>query len=282
MSTSPQAPVETRTVNSADGSSIAYDLSGQGPVVILIAQALADRQDHRQLAALLAKDHTVINFDRRGRGASTEASPWSPQREVEDVAALIDAHGGTAALFGASAGAVLALDVANALPDKVTGVVSFEAPVVVDDGRPAIPRDFPAHLGQLVRAGKRSAAVSEFNRRALGAPAAMNLAMRLMVPIWRQMTAMAHTTEYDLTLCLGLQDGRPLPADRWTGITCPALVLVGEKSEPWAHAGARAVADRIDATLVTIPKAHHGTPTMKPAVIMPYLRGFLDVEASSR
>lgn len=275
MSAKTSATTENRTVTSTDGSTIAYDLSGSGPVVILIAQALADRKDHRRLAALLAADHTVINYDRRGRGGSTEATPWSIAREIEDIEALIDQHGGSAAAFGASSGAVLALEAADSVSDKISKVISFEAPVIVDDSRPPISRDFPTHLGQLVRDGHRSTAVSMFMKEALGAPAAMTLAMRLMFPVWRQMTAMAQTTEYDLALCAGLQDGRPIPDQKWTNISVPALVLVGEKSDPWAHTSAAAVADRLDTQVETIPKAHHGTPTMQPQAIMPHLQEFL-------
>jgi pimeloyl-ACP methyl ester carboxylesterase len=277
MSTKPNAP-EPRTVTSADGSTIAYDLSGSGPVVVLIAQALADRKDHRRLAALLTEDHTVVNFDRRGRGDSTEASPWSVEREVEDIEALIDAHGESAAVFGASSGAVLALQAASTLPDKIRQVVSFEAPVIVDDGRAPISRELADRLRELVGSGKRSEAVSLFMKQALGAPAAMVYGMRLMVPVWRQMTAMAHTAAYEVELCAGLQDGGPIPEDRWTDVTAPALVMVGEKSEPWAHNSAKAVADRVHARVQTVPKAHHGTPTMKPQAIIGELRKFFDAE----
>ncbi|WP_036967958.1 alpha/beta fold hydrolase [Promicromonospora kroppenstedtii] len=274
MSTSATV-TQDRTVTSSDGSTIAYDLSGSGPVVVLVAPALADRSDHRRLAALLSRDHTVINYDRRGRGRSTEASPWSPGREVEDLAALIAAHGGSASLFGASSGAVLALDAANSLAGMVERVVAFEAPVIVDDGRPPVPRELSRQLDQLVREERRGQAVTRFMRDALEAPAAMVLAMRMMVPAWRQMTAMAHTTVYDVELCAGLQDGGPISGDRWKAISVPVLALVGQKSKPWAHAGTKAVAAATGGRAVTVSGAHHGTPTMQPQAIVPHLREFL-------
>jgi pimeloyl-ACP methyl ester carboxylesterase len=170
---------------------------------------------------------------------------------------------------------VLALEAANTLTDRVEQVVSFEAPVIVDGGRPPVPRDLPGRLEQLVEEGRRSKAVSTFNAEALRSPAAMTFAMRLMVPVWRQMTAMAQTTAYDALLCHGLQDGRPIPDERWAGISAPALVLVGGKSPRWAHTGAAEVADRLGARLELLPKAHHGSPTMQPQVIVPRLRDFL-------
>lgn len=57
---------------------------------------------------------TTIAYDRRGRGDSGEAGPVSVQREVEDIAALIDAVGGRASLWGWSSGGAVALRAAAA------------------------------------------------------------------------------------------------------------------------------------------------------------------------
>ncbi|MEU2150893.1 alpha/beta hydrolase, partial [Streptomyces globisporus] len=75
------SPVQNRpvagTVVSADGTEIAYERSGSGPAVVLVASALADRADTAKLAALLAEDFTVVNYDRRGRGASGDAETYA-------------------------------------------------------------------------------------------------------------------------------------------------------------------------------------------------------------
>jgi hypothetical protein len=36
----------------------------------------------------------VLNYDRRGRGESGDTPPYAREREVEDLAALIEAEGG--------------------------------------------------------------------------------------------------------------------------------------------------------------------------------------------
>ena len=59
---------------------------------------------------MLASDFTVFHYDRRGRGQSGDTAPYAVQREIEDLAALVMAAGGVAALFGNSSGAALALD----------------------------------------------------------------------------------------------------------------------------------------------------------------------------
>jgi len=81
------------TVKSKDGTKIAYEKVGTGPVVILVLGALNSRKSGASLAKLLASRFTVISYDRRGRGGSTDTAPYAPQREVEDVAALIDEVG---------------------------------------------------------------------------------------------------------------------------------------------------------------------------------------------
>ena len=108
-----------KTATSRDGTTIAYEQSGQGSPVVVVASALADRSDTRKMAAMLAPHHTVINYDRRGRGASGDTPPCTIQREAEDIEALIDAVGGSTSLFGSSSGAVLALDAANHLRGKI-------------------------------------------------------------------------------------------------------------------------------------------------------------------
>jgi pimeloyl-ACP methyl ester carboxylesterase len=263
------------TVVSADGTTIAFEHSGTGPVVVLVAQALSDRRDNRRLASLLSTSFTVVNYDRRGRGASSDAEEWHPLGEVEDLEALIDAHGGEAALFGASSGAVLALDAAAELMSKVTGVVAYEAPVIVDDRRAPVPRDLAERLEQLVAAGRPSQAVTEFMKTALGASAFMVGSMRLMVPVWRSMVAMARSTAYDVRLCAGLQDGTPLTTTRWHGITAPVLVLVGGKGDAFMQSGSSALASVLGAEREVIPGAHHATPMMKPAAIVPTIERFL-------
>src|SRR6266568_199906 len=98
------------TVISKDGTKIAYEKMGKGPVVILVGGAMTTHDDLTALAQLLASDFTVYNYDRRGRGKSTDTKPSSVEKEIEDVEALIDTAGGAAYLFGISSGGALALE----------------------------------------------------------------------------------------------------------------------------------------------------------------------------
>src|SRR5512142_3423154 len=117
-----------RTVTSKDGTEIAYDQTGKGPGLILVLGALNSRKSGLKLAKLLASRFTVISFDRRGRGDSTDTAPYSPQREVEDIAALIDAAGEPVYLYGHSSGAALALETALKWGKKIRRMARYEVP----------------------------------------------------------------------------------------------------------------------------------------------------------
>ena len=78
------------TVRSVDGTTIAFDRSGDGPAIVLVGGALSDRAAAAPLAALLASRFTVLAYDRRGRGDSGDTAPYGVDREVEDLGALID------------------------------------------------------------------------------------------------------------------------------------------------------------------------------------------------
>src|SRR5215216_799706 len=125
-----------RTVTSKDGTTIAFDQSGNGPVVILVDGALQYRafdQGMAELANLLSPHFTVIHYDRRGRGDSTDTQPYALEREIEDIESLIDDVGGSASLYGISSGAALAMEAAIALPTKVKKLAMYEAPYNDDD-----------------------------------------------------------------------------------------------------------------------------------------------------
>jgi len=100
-----------QTVTSKDGSRIAYDRYGSGPAVILVGGALGNRKFKKmeELTQLLTERCTVLNYDRRGRGDSTEAKPFALEREIEDIQTLIEAEGGSASVWGWSSGGALTL-----------------------------------------------------------------------------------------------------------------------------------------------------------------------------
>jgi pimeloyl-ACP methyl ester carboxylesterase len=229
-----------RTVVSTDGTAIAFDLIGQGAPVILVDGALCHRRMGQvgQLAELLAPHFTVITHDRRGRGASGDTSPYAVDREIEDIAALLNEAGGSACLWGMSSGAVLAIEAARRLMG-IKRLALYEAPFIVDDSRSSTENQW-AQIREAVAAGRRGAAVTAFLQM-VGVPRLFIGLMRLS-PIWAKLKAIAHTLPYDGALVQDHQMGRPLSAERWASVTAPTLVMDGGKSPQWMRNGNRALA----------------------------------------
>jgi pimeloyl-ACP methyl ester carboxylesterase len=129
------------TVTSRDGTSIAFDLLGTGPPLVLVGGAAQYRAIDpwtAQLAKLLAAEFAVYHYDRRGDGDSGDKAPYDVEREVEDLDALIEHAGEFAVVFGSSSGAVLALRAAYA-GVAIRKLVLYEPLFIVDDSRPPLP-----------------------------------------------------------------------------------------------------------------------------------------------
>src|SRR6476469_2207998 len=132
-----------QTVQSRDGTTIAFDRFGDGPPVILVDGALCYRESggSRKLAASLAPHFTVYTYDRRGRGESGDTAPYAVAREVEDLQALLHQAGGAALVYGISSGAALALTAAvSGLP--ITRLALYEPPFMVDNSHPRPPEGY--------------------------------------------------------------------------------------------------------------------------------------------
>ena len=169
-------------VTSKDGTRIAYETAGQGQTVLIVLGALNSRKSGTRLAKLLASRFMAVTYDRRGRGDSSDSASYSPEREVEDIAALIDAVGGPVCLYGHSSGAALAIAAAVKLRTQVTKLAIYEAPYSLDsDARRAAEVYYVALKGALA-SGRNGEAVALFVR-SVGVSDAQVQAMRQM-PMW--------------------------------------------------------------------------------------------------
>jgi pimeloyl-ACP methyl ester carboxylesterase len=263
----------TRFATSADGTRIAYEVTGEGPALVLVDGALSSREmgPSRSLADALAGEFRVIAYDRRHRGESGPgASPYATEREVEDLAAVIEATGGSAHVFGASSGGALALDAAGAgVPIERLAV--YEAPFIVDDTRPGNDPQLPEQLAGMVAEGRRGDAVKTF-MRTVGASAPMIAMMRLM-PVWKKLTGVAHTLPYDLSIVIDHQQGRPLPDGHYDAVAAETLVLAGGKSPEYMRNAQAAIAEAVpNARFEVLPGQTH---MIKAKVVAPVLAGFL-------
>ncbi|KYD02701.1 hypothetical protein B4102_0296 [Heyndrickxia sporothermodurans] len=258
---------------SKDGTKIAYKKQGTGPSLILVASAAADHKDAEQLAEQLANHFTVYNYDRRGRDQSTDSSNYAVEREVEDIEALINEAGGNSFLFGSSSGAVLALEAANLLKDKVTKLFMYEPPFIIDESRPRVPANYVQQLNNLISEGKRNEAVEYYMREALGIPAEYLEYMKAD-PSWKSMEEMAHTLVYDGMIMGETQSGKSLPVDRWE-VTVPTCVMVGENSEPYFHEAAKSLVGLLhQAKYQLLSGQDHSAVMMAPDVLANEMANF--------
>jgi pimeloyl-ACP methyl ester carboxylesterase len=260
------------TVTSADGTTIAYEKSGDGPALVLVDGAMCYRANGpaRPLAKELTDQFTVYTYDRRGRGESGPGTAISREREIEDLDALAKETGGSPYLYGISSGAVLAADAA-AHGLGVPKLAIYEPPLIVDrEHREPLPADMLERITALVESGRDGEAVKVF-MRAVEVPAFAITLMRLM-PVWSKLKGVAPTLRYDFTLMRGLQQGHQPPADRWSTVTMPTLVVDGGKSPAWMRTGVRALADVLPgATYQTLPGQTH---LVKPRALAPVLKEF--------
>ena len=246
---------------SADGTHIAYERTGSGPTLILIDAAGHFRANSPlgELGDLLVGDFTVVRYDRRGRGASTDTPPYTPAREVDDLAALIAAVGGPARLYGYSSGGLVALYGAAAGLD-LHRLALLEPPIepAADDQE---QRAFIARLRELTGAD-----AVEFFLASIGVPAEALAGMR-GTRHWNAMVSAAATLVYDSEL------SEALTTDLLGSVTTPTLVLDSEGSTDGLTHMARIAARLLPhAVHRSLPGEWH---TVSPAVLAPVVGEFL-------
>jgi pimeloyl-ACP methyl ester carboxylesterase len=265
-----------KTVQSADGTTIAFDKLGKGPALILVGGALEYRamdSETAHLAPLVAQHFTVLHYDRRGRGDSTDTQPYAVEREIADIDALINEAGGSAFLFGISSGAALALEAAITLGDKVKKLAMYEAPYNDDEAARLAWKAYRKQLADMLAHGRRGDALALF-MLLVGMPAD-HLDRVRQHPLWPMWEAVAPTLAYDAAI---MGEDASVPTEKAASVAVPALVMEGGASYPFMHVTALALAD-------TIPNAQHRTlegqtHEVEAAVLAPVLVEFFTSNAA--
>jgi pimeloyl-ACP methyl ester carboxylesterase len=245
---------------SADGTRIAYDLTGPAlglaPAIVVVDGVLAHRLPVTLgVAAALGDRATTLRYDRRGRGASGDTHPYSVDREIDDIAALLDVTG-PAALLGISSGVFLALRAAADLGADVTGVLCFEPAYDIASGEPPTDPRMIAGVETCIEVGDPGSAVELF-LDVIGMPCRLLPRMRES-PSWAGLEAIAPTIAYDGRILAGVTLGRRALMGRWHQITQPVLVADGTASAASIRRAAESLAAVLPAARrVTLPG--HGT-----------------------
>jgi pimeloyl-ACP methyl ester carboxylesterase len=228
------------TVVSADGTSIAYTSTGSGPAVVFVDGAMCHRAfgPGAGIAEQLAGQYTVYTYDRRGRGESGDTTPFTVEREIEDLAAVIEAAGGSARVIGVSSGAALALRAA-VRGAAIGRLALYEPPYSTDAAQAERSVEYAADLHAALADGRRGDAAAAF-MTFVGVPAEMLDAMRA-APVWPAFEAIAPTLAYDAAV-MGSEIGGMVPVEMLASVSVPTLVLDGGASPELLRAPAREVA----------------------------------------
>jgi pimeloyl-ACP methyl ester carboxylesterase len=258
------------SIISNDGTRIVYDAYGDGPAVIIVNGTIGSRLfGPSPVAQLLASHFTAYDYDRRGRGESGDNQLYAPQKEIEDLQALIQAAGGSAYVCGFSAGAALAMEAAAELgADNITKLAVYEAPYTNDLSIKKDWKKYGAALQKCSKAGDKDGAVMLF-MELVKAPDSAVEKYRKDHDLWDKLKALSPTLLYDYRI---IGETRDIPIKSVARITVPTLVLNGSASEPSASADAEAFA-------AVIPQATHHilkdqTHDVDPGALVPVLIDF--------
>ena len=256
-------------VTSKDGTIIAYNKVGSGSPVILVDGAFCSSSfgPMPKLTSLLSKHFTVINYDRRGRGESGDNPAYAVEREIDDIKALLGVIGGSAALFGMSSGAALAIKaVIKGL--NISKLALYEPPFVsIENSNHQPPIDNQAQLKAFIASNQRNAAVIYYFKRVIGIPSFVVAIMRLL-PMWSKLKAVANSLPYDSAI-MGSFD---LSHERLDSILIPTLVLGGTKSPKALQFAVFAVGESISQSKVSMLKGQNHNVSVK--VLAPFLVNF--------
>jgi pimeloyl-ACP methyl ester carboxylesterase len=243
------------SVVSRDGTVIGFESLGEGPPLVFVHGATADRTRWAPIRERFTGRFTVHTVDRRGRGLSTdEAETYSLRSEGEDVAAVVEAVGGGVHLVGHSYGALCSLEAAL-LTDAIGRLTLYEPPMQTPGYDVISPEGFEA----LKAATEPEVVLETFFRETLGLSQTALDAMK-GTPIWRARVAAAHTVVREVA-----EVRRFEPTDRLAKITVGVRLLLGTESTAYLHAVTKALAARIDgATIVDLHGQAHQAMDFDP------------------
>ena len=267
--TSPDGEVRRVDVTSVDGTSIAVWVDGDGPPLVMVHGGLADHTRFDPLVGELRQDVTTFSMDRRGRGASGDATGYSIEREFEDVAAVVSAvaarSGGPVALWGHSYGANCAMGAA-VLSDAVRSLVLYEPGLGFHYPRGAIEA-----TEELLEAGDEEAAISALLVRAMGATEEDLQAMRAS-PLWASRVATVPTILREIRA----ENDWVYQPGQFDKIASPTLLLAGSESPPAQDEATRRAAAAIPGARVRVLMGQgHFAIQSDPALVAKIIRDFI-------
>jgi len=257
--------LDTGHVRSGDGTRIAYWRSGEGRPLVLVHGATADHTSFRFVTPLLDGHFTLVALDRRGRGESGDVAEYALERELDDLARVVDSLHVPVDVFGHSFGATVALAAAPTLRNLRRLVLYEPSP-----GINVVPAADVARIEALVEAGDRDEAlVTAYGSFGL-TPA--EVAKIRDAPVWPARVAAVHTIAREIRA----EEDCTIEPERVGRLDVPVLLLLGEESPPWARESAERIrAALADARISVLPGQGHAAILTAPELVADELLRFL-------
>jgi pimeloyl-ACP methyl ester carboxylesterase len=256
-------------VLSPDGVHIGYQQSGSGRPLVLVHGVGGTAARWAPVLPALAQHFRVYALDRRGRGASGDSSSYGLEREVEDIAALVDSIGEPVNVLGHSFGATCALEV-MLRTRNLHRVMLYEPPVAVA-GVTLYPEGLVDRLEALLAAGDREAVLTTFVREVLHMPDDAYQLFRSSA-VWPSRVAAAHTLPREIRA----HQSYLFDAARFRALATPTLLLLGGDSRPVFRASINVIAAALPASrTVVLPGQQHTAMDTAPDLFAGEVIAFL-------
>ena len=256
-------------VTSKDGVHIAYERCGQGPPLVLVHGSAADHTRWRPILQIMERHFTVYAVDRRGRGQSGDAEPYSIEREYEDVVAVVDSISGPVNLLGHSYGAICSLEAFLKTPN-LRKLILYEPPISTHIKK-NYPSDAMDRINSYLHVGEREKALLIFLQEIVGIPTSETNMLRSS-PGWPLRVATAHTIPREEASV----DSYIFDPERFSQMEIPTLLLLGAESPPFYRAAIETLKRSIpDSRIAMMPGQRHAAMETAPELFFGEVIGFL-------
>ena len=243
-----------------------YEVSGSGDPIVFIHAFSVDRRMWAPQIAAFEGRYRVVRYDLRGHGRSVP--PTEPYTGFDDLRDLLDTLGiDRATLVGLSAGSELALNFAIAYPNRVSRIIVASPGL---SGYPVPPLPWFGPVFQAAGAGLPDSAAKLWAATPIMALHTNTSASETVTSLVMENTKLwtYRRTERPLT---------PPAIDRLAEVTCPVLVIVGDRDLPHIRGVGDLLAEKVaDVAIVTIPGAGHIVNLDTPEAFNEALASFLD------
>ncbi|AZM90453.1 alpha/beta hydrolase [Streptomyces sp. W1SF4] len=250
-----------------NGATLHYEVRGDGPLLLLIPGGTGGAASLAGIADDLAGEYTVATYDPRGMARSTLDDAGAEQRVAEhadDAFRVLEllSPGAPARVFGASSGAITALHLLTARPERVERLVAHEPPVVEVLPDAAEHRVFLARVQEVFRAQGLMPAVALFAAGMRGdGPREDGPREEVTVPAERVEQTMAGLPYFLGRIVPGFMSY--VPDVQRLGVLADRLVLAGGRDSrgELPYRAASFLAERLGTELLRFPGGHIGTTT---------------------